>query len=352
MNGVRTDGSESRPYLRTFRWGILGVARINRHMVGPLATGRHALRAIASRTVARAEEYAATHGIPKAYGSYETLLADPDIDAVYIPVPNSRHAELCIAAARAGKHVLCEKPLALTGDEVRAIMHAAETHGVVVTEAFMYRHHPVVARMRQLIDDGVIGRVLGVYGIFSFLHDRPDDVRFDPALGGGSLWDVGCYPVGFARTLLGERPVTAFGTAAWSTRGVDLSFMGQLTFPSGVVAHIVSSFETGFRTHIEVTGTWGRLRLTHAFKPREREIVEVVRGEVVEEVVVEGPPLYQGQVDDLADAALTGRAPVVTLADSLDNVETLAALLTSAQTGQVVTLPARAAASDPRPGSR
>lgn len=322
----------------TFRWGILGVARINRALVGPLATGRHQLRAIASRTAARAEAYAAEHGIPHAYGSYEALLADPEIDAVYIPVPNSFHAELSIAAARAGKHVLCEKPLALSGDEVRAIAEAASANGVVVTEAFMYRHHPIVTRIRTLIAEGAIGRVLGVYGVFSFVHDRPGDVRFDPALGGGSLWDVGCYPVGFARTILGERPVTAQGVAQWSERGVDLSFFGQLTFPSGIVAQVVSSFESPFRTEMDVTGTAGRLRVTHAFKPREQEQLELIVGDQVTVIDVPGPPLYQGQVDDVAEAATTGRPPLVTLEDSRDNVEALAALLESARTGRTVTL--------------
>lgn len=331
MSGTMSD-------LSTFRWGILGVARINRALVGPLNTGRHSLRAVASRTLARAEAYAAEHGIPTAYGSYEALLADPDIDGVYIPVPNSLHAPLSIQAARAGKHVLCEKPLALSGDEVQAIADAAAAHGVVVQEAFMYRHHPIVPRMKALIDEGAIGRVIGAFGVFSFTHDRPNDVRFEPELGGGSLWDVGCYPVGFIRTLLGAPPVSVHGVGVWSDRGVDLSFFGQLTFPGDIVAQIVSSFEAPFRTEVEVTGTEGRLRVTHAFKPREREVIELVRGDEVTTIDVDGPPLYQGQVDDLVDAARTGRSPLVTLADSRENVETLAALLTSARTGESVSL--------------
>lgn len=324
---------------RPFRWGILGVARINRVQLVPLSTGRHRLVAVASRTAARAEAYAAAHGIPRAYGSYDALLADPGIDAVYIPVPNSLHAELAIRAARAGKHVLCEKPLALDADEVRAIAAAAEANRVVVTEAFMYRHHPVVSRTRALLAEGVIGRVLGVSGVFSFMHDRPDDVRFDPALGGGCLWDVGCYPVSFARTILGQRPVAVQGAAAWSTRGVDLTFFGQLIFADGVVAQVMASFEAPFRTGMEVVGTWGRLRIPHPFKPQERDVIEIIRGDATEVVEVEGPPLYQGQADDLAEAARTGRPPLVTLDDSLDNTETLVALLESARGGGTVPLP-------------
>lgn len=324
---------------RPFRWGILGVARINRVQLVPLSTGRHRLVAVASRTVARAEAYAAEHGIPRPYGSYDALLADPEIDGVYIPVPNSLHAELTIRAARAGKHVLCEKPLALSADEVRAIADAAEANGVVVTEAFMYRHHPVVSRTRALLQDGVIGRVVGVTGVFSFMHDRPADVRFDPALGGGSLWDVGCYPVSFARTVLGQRPVAVQGAAAWSARGVDLTFFGQLIFDDGVVAQVMSSFEAPFRTGMEVIGTEGRLRVPHPFKPQERDVIEVIRDDTTEVVEVEGPPLYQGQADDLADAARSGRAPLVTLEDSLANTETLVGLLEAARSGATITLP-------------
>lgn len=324
-----------------FCWGILGVARINRALLAPLRTGRHRLLAVASRTAARADAYAAEHGIPRAYGSYDALLADPDIDAVYIPVPNSLHAELAIRAAQAGKHVLCEKPLAQSADDVRAIAQAARQTGRVITEAFMYRHHPVVTRTRTLLAEGAIGRLLGVVGVFTFTLDRPHDVRFDPALGGGSLWDVGCYPVSFVRTVLGQRPHAVQGSAAWSTRGVDLTFFGQLHFQDGVVAQVVSSFESPFRTAMEFMGTEGRLRVPRPFKPHERDVVGLMRGDDIETIEVAGPPLYQGEVDDVADAARTGRPPLVTLDDSLDNTETLVALLESARGGGTVSLPGR-----------
>lgn len=327
---------------RPFRWGILGVARINRALLTPLATGRHQLHAVASRTSDRAEAYAAEHGIPRAYGSYDQLLADPQVDAVYVPLPNSLHAEWAIRAAEAGKHVLCEKPLAMNAEEVRAIARAATSNGVVVTEAFMYRHHPVVTRTRALIQEGAVGRIVGVRGVFTFSLDRPpDDPRLVPELGGGSIWDVGCYPVSFARTILGQRPMAVQGAAAWTDRGVDLSFFGQLHFADGVIAQVVSSFTAPFRTEVEVIGTEGRLLVARPFKPLEQDVIELTRGDEVERIDVEGPPLYQGQVDDLADAALSGRPPVVTLEDSLDNTDTLTALLESARSGQLVTLATR-----------
>ena len=321
-----------------FRWGILGVARINRALVGPLASNGHHLLAIASRSLERAQHYADTQGIPRAYGAYEALLADQDIDAVYIPLPHSMHVEWAVKAAEAGKHVLVEKPISLDASGVRTLQVAARTHGVVITEAFMYRHHPLVARVRELAHDGTIGRLQSVRGTFSFVLDRPADTRFDPEYGGGSLWDVGCYPVSFARTVIGARPLSVQATAHWSPGSIDLSFFGQLTFPDDVVVQVHSSFESPFKTEIEVIGSDGRLLVPHPFKPQTTETIEVMRGHESDTVRVDGPALYQGEVDDVRDAARAGRPPLVTLEDSLDNVETLTALLEAARTGTTVRL--------------
>ncbi len=324
-----------------FRWGILGVARINRSLVGPLASNGHQLLAIASRTLERAREYAAAQGIPRAYGSYEALLADPEIDAVYIPLPHSMHVEWSVKAAAAGKHVLVEKPASLDAAGIGLLQAAAREHGVVITEAFMYRHHPIVAMARQLAHDGTIGRLQGVRGTFSFVLDRPGDTRFDVEHGGGSLWDVGCYPVSFARTIVGAPPISVQAVAAWSSAGIDMSFFGQLRFPDEVVAQVHSSFESPFKTEIEIVGSEGRLLIRHPFKPETTETIEVSTADGTRTVTVEGPPLYQGEVDDVRDAAREGRAPLVTLADSLDNVDTLQALAAAARSGETVTLPRR-----------
>ncbi len=324
-----------------FRWGILGVARINRALVGPLSSDGHELLAIASRSLERAQTYAEAQGIPRAYDSYEALLADPDIDAVYIPLPHSMHVEWAVKAAAARKHVLVEKPASLDAPGIGLLQAAARDHGVVITEAFMYRHHPIVARARELAHDGTIGRLQGVRGTFSFVLDRPSDTRFEPAHGGGSLWDVGCYPVSFARTIVGERPASVQAAANWSPAGIDLSFFGQLRFPGGVVAQVHSSFESPFKTEVEIIGSAGRLLLRHPFKPETTETIEVMTDEGTTTVTVEGPPLYQGEVDDVRDAARQGRPPLVTLEDSLDNVETLQALLAAARSGATVSLPER-----------
>ncbi len=321
-----------------FRWGILGVARINRSLVGPLAANGHELLAVASRSVERARTYAEAQGIPRAYGSYEELLEDADIDAVYIPLPHSLHVEWAVKAAEAKKHVLVEKPIALDGAGVRTLQSAARAHDVVITEAFMYRHHPLVARARELAHDGTIGRLQGVRGTFSFVLDRPSDTRFDPEYGGGSLWDVGCYPVSFARTIVGQRPVSVQAMANWSPARIDLSFFGQILFPDDIVAHVHSSFESPFKTEMEIIGSEGRLLIRHPFKPETVETIEVMKGDQTYTVTVDGPPLYQGEVDDVREAARTGRPPLVTLEDSLDNVETLTALLRAARSSNTVHL--------------
>jgi predicted dehydrogenase len=196
----------------------------------------------------------------------------------------------------------------------------------------------LVARARALAHDGTIGRLQGVRGTFSFVLDRPGDTRFDPELGGGSLWDVGCYPVSFAHTIVGERPVSVQAAAHWGRDGIDLSFFGQIRFPDDVVAHVHSSFESPFKTEVEVIGSEGRLLVSHPFKPETTATIEVMKADGTSTVTVEGPPLYQGEVDDVRDAARAGRPPLVTLEDSLDNVDTLTALLKAARSGNTVEL--------------
>jgi xylose dehydrogenase (NAD/NADP) len=321
------------------RWGILGVARINRALVPPLqAAERHELVAIASRDAGRAAEAAKQWQIPRAYGSYEDLLADRDIDVVYIPLPNGLHATWTIRAAEAGKHVLCEKPLALTVDEVDRVQDAARRAGVVVAEAFMYRHHPQTLRVRELVAAGSLGTIRLVRGAFTFSLTRDADPRLDPAQGGGSLWDVGCYPVSFARFVLGEEPVEVFGWQATGATGVDLTFAGALRFPSGALGLIDCGFASPFRTHVEVVGSEASLVIPRPFKPGAAETILVSRGESVEEVRVTGADLYLGEIEDMADAILLGQPSRVTLAESRGNVASLVALLGSARAGRPLTV--------------
>jgi D-xylose 1-dehydrogenase (NADP+, D-xylono-1,5-lactone-forming) len=318
------------------RWGLLGTARVNRHLVPRLhESPRHALAGVASREPARAEAYAAEWGVPRAFGGYAALLESPDVDAIYIPLPNALHAEWILRALDAGKHVLCEKPLVVSLGQMRAVEEAARTSGLVVAEGFMYRHHPVTARARELVRDGAIGRPRVVQGAFTYWQSREADVRLERSLDGGSLWDVGCYPISFARHLLGEEPLDAFTWTEPGPTGVDVAAAGQLRFPSGAVCQFDCGFRAAFRTTMSVAGSEGVLTIPNPFKPGGRERLEVRRGDDVEVIEVDGPPPFAGELDDLAAAVFEGRPQAVSLADSCGTLLALLACFASARTGQV-----------------
>lgn len=325
------------------RWGILGCARINRSLLPAFAASdRNTLGAIASRSLAKAEEAARAAGVPRAHGSYEALLADRELDAVYIPLPNSLHVEWTVRALQAGKHVLCEKPLALSTADVDRVAEASRAAGRLAAEAFMYRHHPQTRRVRELLASGRIGVPRLVKGAFTFNLTAPADVRLDPSLGGGSLWDVGCYPVSYARTVLAEAPDRACGWQVLGPTGVDLAFVGQLHFPSGALAQFDCGFQAPFRTGIEIVGSEGTLTVEHPFKPGAAEALRLRCGDHEERIAVGGPELYLGEIDDLADAVRLGRSPLVSLDDTRLNTATLVALYRSAiEGGRPVAVDAR-----------
>src|SRR5829696_1649081 len=225
-------------------WGILSTARINRALITPLrASKRNQLLAVASRTRESADNYAREWKMPRAHGTYEALLADPEIDVIYISLPNRFHAEWTIKAVEAGKHVLCEKPLALSVEEVDAVQAAARKHGRIVMEAFMYRHHPQTLKVQQIINSGSLGTLKLVRGSFSFVLSREEDIRLlDPAMGGGSIWDIGCYPISYARSVLGQNPLDVFAWQVTGPTGIDETFVGQMKFANDVLAQFDSSF--------------------------------------------------------------------------------------------------------------
>jgi len=316
---------------RVLHWGLLSTARINRALIPPLrASARNELIAVASRELEAAKAYAAEWSIPRAYGSYDDLLADPEIDVIYNPLPNSLHAEWTIKAAQAGKHVLCEKPLAISVDEVDAMGAAAKQAGVVVAEAFMYRHHPQTLKVKELVESGGIGPLRLVRGSFTFNLTRTADVRLDPALGGGSIWDVGCYPISYARYVVGAEPVEVFGWQIAGPGGVDETFVGHMRFANGVHAQFDCGFRAPFRTHVEIVGGDGTISVPHPFKPGLDERITVTRGDDVQAITIPGEELYVGEVEDMADAILLDKPPRLSLADSRGNVATIVALLRSA----------------------
>jgi D-xylose 1-dehydrogenase (NADP+, D-xylono-1,5-lactone-forming) len=321
------------------KWGILGTARINRSVIPAIkASSRSRLTGIASRTYKSAVSYAKDWDIPIAYGSYEALLEDEKIDVVYIPLPNSLHCEWTCKAVQAGKHVLCEKPLALSIEEVEAMAEAASKSNVVLAEAFMYRHHPQTLKVKELIDDGVIGEVSLIRGYFSVLLSREGDVRFDPKLGGGSLWDVGCYPLNFAQYIMGGEPIKVFGWQFMGNSEVDTIFVGQMEFRGNTFTQFDCSFQLPFRTGIEIVGRKGNIKLSKPFNPGINEEIILTRDNEVEVITVPGQGLYLGEIEDMANAILLGKPSRIPIADSRGNVKVIQSLYESAKRNEPVML--------------
>lgn len=321
------------------RWGLLSTARINRSLIPVLNTSqRNQLVAVASRSMDNARRYSLQWQIPRYYGSYEGLLDDPEIDVVYISLPNQYHCEWTIKAAEAGKHVLCEKPLALAVEEVDAMISAAERAGVFVSEAFMYRHHPQTLEVKEIVGSGGIGELIMMNGSFSFPLNRPNDVRLDPALGGGSLWDVGCYPISYFRYIAGAEPVEVFGREKQGSTGVDLFFAGLLRFSPGLLSDFDCGFQGPLRSKIEIVGTKGKIEVPNPFKPGLHEALTIFRENGAETVEIKGEDLYRGEVEEVADVVLEGKPPRISLLESRGNVATIEALLGSARTGNPVRL--------------
>jgi len=324
---------------KTLNWGLLSTARINRALIPPLQVSkRNHLLAVGSRSQESAEKYAREWKIPRAHASYEALLADPDIDVIYNPLPNHLHAEWTIRAVEAGKHVLCEKPLALNVDEVDAIHNAARKHGRVVAEAFMYRHHPQTLKMQEMVRNGSLGTLKLIRASFGFFLDKEVDIRLMPDMGGGSIWDVGCYPISYARTVTGENPLEVFGAQVTGQSGVDLTFAGQMRFSNNILAQIDCSFDIPLYWGVEILGSEASLKIPSPFKPGVNEKIYLTRGDQTETIKVQGQELYIGEVEDMADAILLGHDPRISLDDSRANVAVISALLESARMGKLVAL--------------
>ena len=318
----------------SLRWGLLSTARINRAVIPPIRKSkRSTLLAVASRHQASAEEFAQKWDIPRTHPSYDALLADPEIDVIYNPLPNSLHAEWCIRAVRAGKHVLCEKPLAISLAEVDEMRAASAQTGKVITEAFMYRHHPQTLRVKEILDSGTIGNLHLIRGAFTYIASRPNDVRFDPALGGGCVWDVGCYPISYARAMVGLEPEEVFGWQILSPAGVDINFVGQMKFPGDIYAQFHASFITPYAPFMEIIGDQGTLYIPTPFVPGKNEKISLKQGDQSQVIRINGPDLYQGEVTDMEDAILFGKPSRVTLEDSRNNTAVILALLESACSG-------------------
>jgi D-xylose 1-dehydrogenase (NADP+, D-xylono-1,5-lactone-forming) len=313
------------------RWGILGTGAINRKLLaGARLSDAVQVVAVASRTQARADSFAAEHAIPHAVGSYEDLLADPGIEAVYISLPNALHHPWTMAALASGKHVLAEKPYSSRPDEVQLAFDAAEAAGLVLSEALMWRHHPQVAQLQAIAAE--LGPLQVIRASFCFAQEGAADVRLQPELDGGSLLDVGTYCVSGARLLSGEEPAEVYGVATEGPSGVDVRFTGILRFPGGVVAEFTCGFTTEHRG-LEAIGTRGSVLATD---PWQSMPAAIVRDGMPVDVAVADP--YQLEIEDVSAAIRTGRAPLVGRAESMGQVRALAALGRSAATGAPVRL--------------
>jgi predicted dehydrogenase len=318
--------------MEKLKWGLLSTARINRAVIPPIRLSKRSeLIAVASRDQATSEAYAKKWDIPRAFGSYEAMLSDPGINAVYISLPNHLHAEWSVKCAAYGKHVLCEKPLALSTMEVDQTIEAAKKYRVVIAEAFMYKHHPQTLKVLDLVKQRAIGDLLVVKGTFTFN-------LIDPEMGGGCLWDVGCYPISFSRLVAAAEPIEVFGWRKLGPTGIDEVFAGQMRFGNGLLAQFESGFRTPYRTGMEIIGSTGSIRIERPFKPECDKPIGIFHGDRTESIRVPDQELYQGEIEDMENAALDGKPQRVPLEDSRKNVAVIKALLESAQTGRPVVL--------------
>ncbi len=318
---------------------MLSTAKINRALIKPLnASKRTRLLAVASRSISSAEAYAREWNIPRAHGSYEALLADPEIDVIYNSLPNHLHAEWTIKALRAGKHVLCEKPFALTLAEVDAMSQAAHETGKVLAEAFMYLHHAQTLKIKEIVESGILGKLQLIKGAFTFTLTREGNYRWMEEMGGGSIWDVGCYPISFARMIVGAEPVEVFGWQLTGQGGSDESFSGQMRFKDEVHMQFDCGFRSPSRSFIEIVGTDATLNIPKPFKPGLKNEIYFIQNEKTQKIKINGGELYSGEVEDICDAILNNRPPRISLADSRGNTSVILALLQSAESRKPVSL--------------
>jgi D-xylose 1-dehydrogenase (NADP+, D-xylono-1,5-lactone-forming) len=319
------------------RLGIVSTADINRKVIpGAHASEKVDLVAVASRDQARAEEYAKTWEIERAYGSYEALLEDPDVDAVYISLPNTMHREWSIRSVEAGKHVICEKPFSKRPEDVEAAFDAAEGAGRLLTEAFMYRHNPQTTKLVELVRDGEIGELRVVRSAFSYSLYDTENIRLRTDVDGGSLMDVGCYCVSGSRLLAGE-PESVYGQAYVGPSGTDWVFTGAMRFPGDVHALFDCGTCLPGRGELEVIGTEGSLFLDDPWHSTE-PVIELRHGGGVERIELEPVDSYRLELENLADA-IAGDAPLLLgREDALGQARTIDALFRSAETGVPTTL--------------
>ncbi len=325
------------------RWGVLGAAKIALQRVVPaMQHSPHTpVVAIASRDLAKAQLAADRLGIPRAYGSYQELIDDPDVDAIYNPLPNHLHVPWTIRAAEAGKHVLCEKPLALSAHEARQLLEVRERTGVQIAEAFMVRAHPQWAAVRELVAEGRIGELRLVVGHFSYFRRDPNDIRSRIDWGGGALMDIGCYPVTLARWLFGQEPTAVIATADRDPDlKVDRLVSGLLQFPSGQ-ATFTCATQLAPSQRMQLFGTEARIELELPFSPLADHQCRIIiddgtplGGSGAEVITLPAVDQYRLQGERFSEAVRGAGAVSVTLEDAIANMSVIDALFRSMTSGR------------------
>jgi D-xylose 1-dehydrogenase (NADP+, D-xylono-1,5-lactone-forming) len=329
------------------RIGVLGAAKIARAFIAGVAgSKRVAVTTVASRDLAKAQAFSAGTGLPRALGSYEALLADPEIDAIYNPLPNSLHAEWSIRAVEAGKHVLCEKPLAMSAAEARAMFAAAAKHGRHLVEAYPYRAQPQTLKLAELIQAGAIGKVQLIRSSFGVYFDDPTNIRLIPEVGGGSLMDAGSYAVSLVLLVAGAAPTRVHAVQKLAATGVDISMVATLEFASGILAQMSSSFATSYHRHALIAGDNGSIETTFLNHPPTGgpAVLYLKRGKMVTdpvETITTGDGngfLFEADAFQQLVAHGLGAWNGATPQQSIDIAATLEAIGQSARTGQAVSL--------------
>lgn len=320
--------------MKKLRWGILSTAKIAQEWLIPaMHESEYAeVVAVASRDLSRAQAYAKETNIPTAYGSYEELLQDPNIDAVYNPMPNHLHVSWSIEAINAGKHVLCEKPLGLDVADTQKLIEVANTSDKVVMEAFMYRFHPQWVKVKELIDSGVLGEIKHVQASFSYHNTDPDNVRNISGIGGGGMMDIGCYCISATRFIFGREPMRVIGNLDLDPKfKVDRHSSGMLDFGNGGMATFNCSTQSNGSQMVKIIGEKGTLHVENPFY-RSDEIPSrlfLFRGYEPETIVVGRYNHYVDEVDVFSQAALNGKPAPTPLSDALANMKVIDGIFAS-----------------------
>jgi predicted dehydrogenase len=329
--------------MKKYRWGIISTANIGRiSMLPALINSEFAeVVAVASRNLEKAHRFAKEFGIAKTYGNYNQLLADENIDIVYIPLPNHLHKDWAIKAAEAGKHILCEKPLAITADEAREMKAAAQANGVQLQEAFMYRHHPRIKAAVEMVHSGRIGSIRTIEASLAFMISDKSNIRYQPELGGGALLDAGCYCVNFSRLMTRREPVSVQARAVWGKSGVDERMVGILDFGDGTLVHFDCGINLVSRQKFTIAGSEGNLEIPIPFNAgmEERVLIEN-RLESSEPVEHRFKPIDQFRLmaEDFMNVVKTGRV-LYPVDDAIANMRVIEALQNSAKNeGSLITL--------------